>query len=104
MGPVSFAFFGRHSFKVFWRYIVTPDSIVVHTRRFVKKEIYWKDIVYLEIIEKRGESSVKMIFYDDAKNEVLHLSTPMENIWCLVKMAEYKKLRFEKKKWFRKKK
>lgn len=81
------------------RYFVTPDHIVVRpSRLFLRKEVFWEDMIGLRIVETRKTSSVRLILYDKMKLRVLDLSTPMENLWYLVKMAEHKNIEIRKEK------
>lgn len=69
---------------------VTTEKLEKTVLFFFKKNILWKDISCLRIIEKDDESSLTFALYNYDKCCVLDLFSDMENAWHIVEMAKAK--------------
>ena len=77
---------------------VTPEKLTLRLLFFIKKSIVWKDIICLRIIEMSDEKNVIIALYNKEKKCVYDVATGMQNVWYLVKMAEYKGIEIRKEK------
>lgn len=77
---------------------VTTEKLTLRLLFIVKRSFEWNDIVCLRIIESSDEKSVIIALYNKEKKCVYDVSTGMQNVWYLVKMAEYKGIEIRKEK------
>ena len=75
------------------KYDVDNEKIAKTTLLFFKKQILWNEISCVRIIEKDDDSNVIIALYNNDKKCVLDFLSEMENVWHIVKMAEFKNIR-----------
>ena len=93
-----FICFGLNLFLFSIKYDVNNEKIAKTTLLFFKKQILWDEICCVRIIEKDDDSNVIIALYNNDKKCVLDFLSEMENVWHIVKMAEFKNIEIRNEK------
>ena len=97
-GGLTFTLFVLMLFIYSNHYDITDDR-VKQTRLFLPpKEILWRDVICVRIINQTDNDDIIIALYQKDKKLAIDVSTKFENAWQVVKMAEDKGIEIREEK------
>lgn len=81
-----------------YKCVITSSSLKVSVFGVFRKQIEWKNIVSVRIIQKTNEEDVIIALYNPEGKCVIDFYSDMQNSWYIVKMAEHKCIKIRKEK------
>ena len=77
---------------------VTESLLVSSYWGLFKKQLQWRNVQCVRVVEKTDEKSVIIAIYDESGKCIIDFNTDMENAWYVVKMAEEKRITIKQEK------